>query len=248
MTGKVALVTGAGSGIGEAISRRLARDGYDLVLMTRSDGAEKLAAEIGGIGLRGSVTEEEDLRRMVDTAITRHGHIDVVINNPGHAPNTGIAGTGGRYDPDADLRLHALTDADWGLAFDLIFMSVVRMSRLVAPGMVAQGGGAILNITSFAQREPSYAYPTGSCMRMAVEGYAKLFADSYGRMNLRMNNLLPGFLENFPFDPGVRAQVPLGRAGLMDEIADTAAFLVSAGAGYITGQSILVDGGLNRGT
>lgn len=246
MTRPVALITGAGSGIGEAVAVELAGRGYDLVLMTRSDGAETVARRIGGTALRGSVTEAADLERMVATAMDRFGRIDAVLNNPGHAPNTGIPGTGGRYDADADLRLLELTDADWREAMDMIFLSVARMVRHVAPIMAEQGGGVIVNITSFAQREPSFSYPTGSCMRMALAGYTKLFTDSFGRRNVRMNNVLPGFLENFPFEDRIRDQVPLGRPGTMEELARTVAFLMAPDAAYITGQSLLVDGGLNR--
>lgn len=244
----VAIVTGAGSGLGEACAVELADRGYALVLMTRSDGAERLAARIGGIGLRGSVTDTDDLQRLVDTALDRHGRIDAVLNNTGHPPNTGIAGTGPRFDAGADLRLLEASDDAWRETLDMVLLNVVRMTRLVADRMAAQGGGSIVNMSSFAQKEPSFAYPLGSCMRMALAGFTKLFADSYGGRNVRMNNILPGFIDNFPFSDDLRGQIPMGRPGTVAEVAKTIAFLMSADAGYITGQSILVDGGLNRGT
>ncbi len=246
MSTPVALVTGAGAGIGKAVAEELAERGYELVLMTRSDGAEKVAGKLGGVALRGSVTETADLERMVQTALDRFGRIDAVLNNTGQAPNTGVPATGSRFDPDADLRLLELTDAEWETAFEMIFLSVVRMTRLVAPIMARQGGGAIVNITSFAQLEPSYAFPTGSAMRMALAGYSKLFSDSWGRQNVRMNNLLPAFMENYPLEDRARDQIPLGRSGLMSELAKTVAFLMGPDAGYITGQSLLLDGGMNR--
>jgi len=247
MSTLVALITGAGAGIGKAVAEELAERGYELVLMTRSDGAEKVAARLGGVALRGSVTEAADLERMVQTALDRFGRIDAVLNNTGQAPNTGVPATGGRFEPETDLRLLDLTDAEWEQAFEMIFLSVVRMTRHVAPVMARQGGGAIVNITSFAQREPSYAFPTGSAMRMALAGYSKLFSDSWGRQNVRMNSVLPGFMENYPLEDHARDQIPLGRSGLMTELAKTIAFLMGPDGAYITGQSLLLDGGMNRG-
>lgn len=242
----VAIVTGAGSGLGEACARELAELGYDMVLLTRSDAAEKVARELGAVGLRGSVTEVTDLERTVQTCLDKFGRIDAVLNNAGSPPNTGVAGTGSQFDPDVDLRLLSVTDKQWQETYDTLLMSVVRMSRLVTSTMAKNGGGSIVNMSSFAQKEPSFAFPVGACIRMALAGYCKLYADSHGYLNIRMNNILPGFIDNYPLTEGVRRQIPMARSGTTAEIAKTIAFLFSKDSGYITGQSIVVDGGLTR--
>ena len=243
----VAIVTAAGGGLGAACARELAARGYELVMMTRSDGAEVLAREIGGTGIRGSVSSPDDLRRLVDAALDKHGRIDAVLNNTGHAAGGNVAAQGPAFDPDVDARLLELADDAWREALDLILLNVVRTARLVTDTMDKQGGGAILNMSSFAQREPSPAFPTGACLRMALAGFTKLYADRYARANIRMNNILPGFIENYPMVDALRRQIPMARPGTLIEVAKTAAFLLSADAGYITGQSIVADGGLNRG-
>ena len=214
---------------------------------SRSGAAEALAGELGGIGLSGSVTEAEDLEKLFDLAVTTYGHVDCWINNTGYAPNTGVFPRSSAYDPKLELNLLSLTDGDWLTAMDMIFLNVVRATRLIAPLMAEQGGGAIVNITSFGQKEPSYGFPTGSCMRMALAGYTKLFADSFAGQNVRMNNVLPGFIENFEYTDDMLSHVPIGRPGTLVELAKTVAFLLSDDAGFITGQSVLVDGGMNRG-
>jgi len=247
MEKKVAVVTAAGQGIGKACALELHARGYDIVLFSRSETAEALAKELGGVGMSGSVTEAEDLEKLFNLAVTTYGRVDCWVNNTGHSPNTGVFPRSSAYDPNLELNLLSLTDSDWLTAMEMIFLNVVRSTRLIAPLMAEQGGGSIVNITSFAQKEPSYAFPTGSCMRMALAGYTKLFTDSFGVKNVRMNNVLPGFIENFEYNDDMLSHVPIGRPGTLSEIAKTVAFLLSEDAGFITGQSILVDGGMNRG-
>ena len=232
MTDKVAIVTGASRGMGAACARELASRGYKTVIMARSDEVEVLAAEIGAIAVRGSVTEVADIQKVVDQTLDAYGRVDAVVNSTGHPP-------GG---PILDI-----SDADWHAGMDMVMLNVVRMARVVAPLMVRQGGGAIANISTYSALEPNSSFPVSSCLRAALAGFTKLFADSYADKNVRMNNVLPGYIDSFPPDPDIVKALPMKRYGTVQEIAKTAAFLVSEDSGYITGQNILVDGALARG-
>ncbi len=228
---KVAIVTAAGRGIGAGCARALARHGYALALMSASGGAEELGRELDAIAMTGSVTRADDLEALVKATLDAHGRIDAVINNTGHP---------------AKGPLLELGDDDWHAALDLLVLNIVRMARLVTPVMAARGGGAIVNISTVGAIEPSLRFPLSSSLRAAVAGFAKLYADAHAADNIRMNNLLPGFVDNYPEDAEILAEIPMGRYARMDEIGETAAFLVSDAAASITGQSIRVDGGLAR--
>ena len=228
---KVAVVTAAGSGMGAACARELAGRGYRVALMSPSGSAGELAGELGGFGLAGSVTEGGDLESLVGETLDRYGRIDGVVNSTGHPPTGEIL---------------ELTDDEWHEALDMIVLNVVRMARLVTPAMVRQGGGAIANISTFSAFEPSPAFPLSSALRAALAGFAKLYSDRYAADGIRMNNILPGFIENFEIDEETLHSIPMQRQGSLTEIAKTAAFLLSDDAGYITGQNIRVDGGMTR--
>jgi NAD(P)-dependent dehydrogenase (short-subunit alcohol dehydrogenase family) len=226
-----AIVTAAGRGIGEGIARHLAGLGHRLLLVSNGSGAERLAAELGCVGLRGSVTEPADIERAVGTALDAFGRIDLVVNNTGHP---------------AQGELLAIDDAGWHAGLDLLLLNVVRMARAVTPIMERQGGGVILNISSYVAEQPSLRYPVSSAFRAALSAWAKLYADAYGAKNIRINNLLPGAFDNFTASPEQLAAIPLRRQGRMDELGRVVAFLASPDAAYITGQNIRVDGGLAR--
>jgi len=228
---KVAIVTAAGRGMGAAIAVELKARGWRLALMSPSGGAEGLAHGLGAVGLTGSVTVPEDLNRLVETTLDAHGRIDAVVNNTGHPPKGPLL---------------EISDADWHAGMDLVFLNVVRMARLVTPIMEKQGGGAFVNISTYAAIEPEAAFPVSSSLRAALSAYAKLYADKYAKSGIRMNNLLPGFIDSYPEDAAHRAAIPMGRYGKVAEIAKTAAFLVSDEASYVTGQNIRADGGLTR--
>lgn len=227
----MAVVTAASRGMGAACARELARRGFRLILMARSAEVETLATRLGGFAVRGSVAEADDLARVIEAARTRFGRLDAVVNNTGHAPK-------------GDLL--TLTDADWHEGIDLLLLSVVRMARLATPLMLAGRGGAFVNISSFAAVEPGLRHPVSATLRPALGNFAKLYSQQYAARGLRMNNLLPGWIDTYPVDADAVARIPAGRPGTVEEVARVAAFLVSDDASYITGESLLVDGGLVR--
>lgn len=228
---KTALVTAAGKGMGAAIARELNAEGYRLALMSIGGGAEELAAELGCLGFTGSTASADDLNRFVEYALDKFGRIDAVVNNTGHPPKG---------------ELLEISDEDWYSGIDLVLLNVIRMARLVVPVMESQGRGAIVNISTFAAFEPSLDFPVSSSLRAALGSFVKLFSDRYATSGIRMNNLLPGFIDSYPEDPELVARIPMERYGTVVEIAKTTRFLLSEEAGYITGQNIRVDGGITR--
>jgi NAD(P)-dependent dehydrogenase (short-subunit alcohol dehydrogenase family) len=230
MTRKVCLVTGAGRGIGAAIAREMHARGYALVLMSPSENCEKLAAELGGTAHRAVVQDQGDLKALVDLAMATHGRIDAVLNHTGHPPK-------------GDLL--AITDENWDLAHDMIVKPVIRMARLVTPIMEAQGAGSIVNVTTYATFEPSLWFPASCVYRAGVSSFTKLYADRYGAQNIRMNCLAPGFTDSL--DVGKYGDMAaLKRIARVEEQAKAAAFLLTDDASYVTGQTLVVDGGLTR--
>ena len=228
---KVAIVTAGGRGIGGAIARALAARDYALVLMSPGGSAEALAEELGGIGIAGSVTDADDLEKLVAAAMDTHGRIDAVANNTGFPPKGPLL---------------EIPDDDWHAGLDLVLLNVVRMTRLVTPIMVERGGGAIVNISTYAAVEPSAAFPVSATLRAGLSAFTKIYADQYATAGIRMNNILPGFIDTHGSDDAVAESIPAGRYGTPREIGETAAFLLSDDAGYITGQNLRIDGGLTR--
>jgi len=228
---KVAVVTAGGSGMGAAVARRLAADGFQVAILSSSGKGEALAAELGGLGVTGSNQSGDDLARLVDQTLARWGRIDVLVNSAGHGPRAPIL---------------EITDEQWHQGIDVYLLNVIRPTRLVAPVMARQGGGAIVNISTAWAFEPSAMFPTSAVARAGLAAFTKIFADEYAARNVRMNNVLPGWIDSLPATEQRRDMVPMQRYGTADEIAATVAFLASAGAGYITGQNLRVDGGLTR--
>jgi len=230
-TTKVALITGGGRGMGEAIARELHDQGYRLALMSPSESCENLARELGGVACRGVAEKAEDIKAIVELAMQTYGRIDAVVNHTGHPPK------GDLLD---------ITDEAWTLGSDMMVLSLVRMARLVTPIMLRQGGGAFVNITTFAAFEPTLVFPVSCTYRAAAGAFTKLYSDRYAADNIRMNCILPGYIDSLNHKPETADKVPMKRIGQVREIAKTAAFLLSDGAGYITGQNIRVDGGVTR--
>ncbi|NTF07562.1 SDR family oxidoreductase [Agrobacterium rubi] len=230
-TDKVAVVTAGGSGMGAAVAKRLAADGYKVAILSSSGKGEALATELGGIGVTGSNQSNDDLQRLIDRTLEAFGRIDVLVNSAGHGPRA----------PILDI-----TDEQWHTGLDVYLLNVIRPTRLVTPTMVSQKSGTIINISTAWAFEPSDMFPTSAVFRSGLAAFTKIFSDTYAPDNVRMNNVLPGWIDSLPATEQRREMVPMQRYGKSEEIAATVAFLASDGAGYITGQNLRVDGGLTR--
>ncbi len=228
--GRVALVVGGGSGIGADAARKLADEGYNVGVMSSSGKGEALGRELGGVGATGSNQNPADLGLFVAAAMAEWGRIDGVVNCAGHGPK-------------GDLL--SISDEDWHSGLDYYLLNVIRMTRLVTPIMQDQEtGGSIVNISTFAAFEPDPDFPTSAVFRAGLADYAKLFSNLYAAENIRMNNVLPGFIDTLPEKPERLARIPAGRYARVEEVSEVVAFLVSDHSSYVTGQNLRVDGGL----
>lgn len=230
-TDKVAIITAGGSGMGAAAARKLAADGYRVAILSSSGKGEALAAELAGLGVTGSNRSPEDLTRLVDATLQQWGRVDAVVNSAGHGPKGPLL---------------EISDDDWHLGMEFYLLNVVRIARLVAPVMKQQKSGAIVNISTYATFEPEALFPTSGVFRAGLAAFTKVFADEYAEHNVRMNNVLPGFIDSLPEKEDRRVRIPMGRYGTAEEVADLIAFLASDASSYITGQNIRIDGGITR--
>ncbi len=228
---KVALVTAGGSGMGADAARRLAADGFRVGILSSSGKGKALGEELGGFGVTGSNLAPAPLQELVDGAMSRWGRVDVLVNSAGHGPKGPVL---------------EISDEDWHMGMEVYLMNVIRPTRLVTPIMQAQGGGTILNISTFAAFEPDPLFPTSAIFRAGLAGFTKLFADKYGPENLRMNNILPGFIDSLPETADRKSRIPMGRYGRTEEVSSLISWLASEQGGYMTAQNLRVDGGLTR--
>ncbi|WP_134498824.1 SDR family oxidoreductase [Microvirga pakistanensis] len=228
---KVAIITAGGSGMGAAAAKRLAAEGYRIAILSSSGKGETLARELGGISVTGSNQSNDDLGKLVEQTLSKWGRIDVLVNSAGHGPRGQIL---------------EISDDEWHKAMDTYLMNVIRPVRLITPVMQTQKSGSIINISTAWAFEPSAMFPTSAVFRAGLAAYTKIFADTYAAENIRMNNVLPGWIDSLPETEERRRSIPMQRYGKSEEIAATIAFLALEGAAYITGQNIRVDGGLMR--
>ncbi|EKF19188.1 SDR family oxidoreductase [Nitratireductor pacificus] len=228
---KVAMIVGGGSGMGAGAARILAANGYSVAILSSSGKGEALAGELGGLGFTGSNRSVEDLTRFTEKTMERYGRIDVLVNGAGHGPKGAVL---------------EISDADWQLGMEFYLLNVVRATRLVTPIMQAQKSGSIVNISTYATFEPEEAFPTSGVFRAGLAAFTKLFCDKYAADNIRMNNVLPGFIDSLPEKEDRRARIPMGRYGSVDEVSELILFLAGGKSGYITGQNIRIDGGITR--
>jgi NAD(P)-dependent dehydrogenase (short-subunit alcohol dehydrogenase family) len=231
MNTRVALLTAAGSGIGAAAAKKLAADGWQVAILSSSGKGALLAESLGGLGVTGSNQHTPDLQRLVDGALARWGRVDAVVNSAGHGPKGPLL---------------EIADEDWHRGLEFYLLNVVKIARLVTPVMQRQKAGSIVNVSTYALFEPEAAFPTSGVFRAGLAAFTKLWADQYAADGLRMNNVLPGFIDSLPEKADRRARIPMGRYGRADEVAELIAFLASDKAAYMTGQNIRIDGGLTR--
>ena len=228
---KVAVIVAGGSGMGAAAAEKLAAEGYKVAILSSSGKGEALAERLGGLGITGSNQSVDDLQKLVEATMDRWGRIDVLVNSAGHGPRAPIL---------------ELSDNDWQVGMETYFLNVVRAARLVTPIMQKQGGGSIINISSAWTFEPTDMFPTSAVFRAGLTSFTKIVADTYAADNIRINNVLPGWIDSLPKNDARQDSVPLKRYGTAEEVAATIAFLASSGAAYITAQNIRIDGGVTH--
>ncbi|MBD2504166.1 SDR family oxidoreductase [Anabaena azotica] len=226
---KVAIITAASRGIGAGCARELAAKGYNVALMARSPEVLDLAAELGGTAIQGSMTNPYDLQTLVESTLNKFGRIDAVVNSFGDPPR-----------PD----LLDISDEMWLENFEMLFLSLVRIARLVTPAMQNSGGGVIVNISASDSQEPSLGTPFSGTLRAAMEGFTKLYAKRYKADKIRMVCVAPFFVADSMAELegwNVPSDMMLGRPATYKEFAKTVAFLISDDAKFITGTTLKVD-------
>ncbi len=228
---KVALITAGGSGMGADAARRLKEDGFQVGILSSSGKGEALAKELGGFGVTGSNLNSDDLYALVNGAKDRWGRVDVLINSAGHGPAGDVL---------------EISDEDWHTGMEFYLMNVIRSVRLVTPLMQEQGSGSIINISTFAAFEPDPLFPTSGIFRAGLAAFTKLYSDKYASENIRMNNVLPGFIDSLPETEDRKARIPMERYGCAYEVSGLISYLASEESGYMTGQNLRIDGGLTR--
>ena len=228
---KVALLIAAGSGMGADAAKKLSENNFNIGILSSSNKGKRLANKLGGIGVIGSNQYNKDIKKLIDECVKEWGRIDVLVNSAGHGPRGKIL---------------ALSDNEWKKGMETYFLNVVRSARLVTPIMQKQKSGSIINISTFAVFEPDEIFPTSGVFRAGLASYTKLFINEYSKYNIRMNNILPGFIDSLPEKKEFKERIPLNRYGKVEEISAFINFLASDGGAYITGQNIRVDGGITK--
>jgi 3-oxoacyl-[acyl-carrier protein] reductase len=240
LSGRTALVCGASSGLGLASAEALAEEGANVVLFARrAEQLEEHAERIGGIAVAGDVTEDTDLERAVSTAVDRFGGLDILVWNGG-GPPPGKA-------RDAD-------EATLESGYRLLLRPAVTLVRLCLPHLERSAAGRIVALTSLAAQEPTTHLSISNTFRPALTGWLKTLSREVGPQGITVNCVAPGRIATARLDelyPGGPSElqleeIALGRWGAPREFGDVVCFLASERARYVTGQTVVVDGGLKR--
>jgi len=240
LKGRTALVTGASSGLGLATAEALAGEGANVSMFARRrDLLEREADRIGALAVRGDVTIPKDLERAVETTVAAFGGLDILVWNSGGPPPGG----------GADVTPESLE-----AALELLFIPAVRLVQLCLPYIEHSDGGRILAITSIAAKEPVNHLALSNALRPGLTGWLKSLSRDLGPQGITVNCVAPGNIATarldqlYPDGPTAAdlAGIPLGRWGDPREFGDVVCFLASERARYVTGQTVLVDGGLQR--
>jgi 3-oxoacyl-[acyl-carrier protein] reductase len=242
LRGRTAIVCGASSGLGLAAAEALAEEGANVAMFARRrEQLERDAERIGALAVRGDVTNAADLERLVERAVQAFGGVDVLVWNSGGPP-------GGKA---ADV-----TDEGLENAFELLLAPAVRLVRLCLPHLERSEAGRIVAITSLTVQEPTPGLALSNAIRPGLVGWLKTLAREVGPKGITVNCVAPGRIDTprmtelyGPVGPPPEqlADIPLGRLGTPREFGDVVCFLASARAAYVSGTTVLVDGGMSRG-
>ncbi len=256
LTGRVAVIGGGSKGLGRACADSLAQEGTSLAICSRNaEELEAAAAEIRAVAgvevlaVPGDLSRLEDIQRLIQTAVDHYGRLDIAVANSGGPPSGRAADT---------------SEETWSRSIDLALSFFIRMGREAAPHMRRQKWGRIVNILASTVYQPIDNLATSGVTRMGAVAYAKSLADEVGRDNVLVNNVAPGFLmtermqhifETRSEETGQNletvleagaSRIPVGRFGRPEELGDFVAYLCSDKNTYVTGTTILVDGGVVR--